>query len=158
MSAGNRSGVRIPVPPEEEACVEVQLEGRCCRLPLLDISENGLSFECPDGLPEIAPDSSFTDAVVRVADCAIQGNLVIRLGVSSVAGKMKKARLVLREAGRRGTSRAASPPTGSGNVRGSSPINKMFDQKRARLVQAKGGTMRPSRAANRLGGVPVQRI
>ena len=115
MVVGDRSGVRIPVPPKEEACVEVQLEGRCCRLPLLDISENGLSFECPEGLPEIAPGSSFTDAVVRVADCAIQGNLVIRHVTWSISA---------------GTSCGAQfrPPTEADRTR----LSKLVNQIRAR--------------------------
>ena len=85
MAAGERSGARIPAAPEREARVEVQFEGRCCRLPLLDISEGGLCFECPGGLPEIAPGSSFTDAVVRIADCEIQGHIVICHVTSSIS-------------------------------------------------------------------------
>lgn len=85
MALGSRSGARIPVAPEEKASVEIRLEGWRQRLPALDISEDGLCFECPDGIPPIAPGSSFGDAVVRLAGREMRGSIVIRHVTSSIS-------------------------------------------------------------------------
>jgi hypothetical protein len=85
MAAGDRCRARIPIAPEKRASVEIQLEGWRQRLPLLDISEDGLCFECPDGIPPIAPGSSFGDVVVRLGGREMRGSLVIRHVTSSLS-------------------------------------------------------------------------
>ncbi len=93
LVAGDRTKVRVPIPAGVEAWVEIRLEDRCWRRPLLDICEIGISFEGLAGLPEMAPGSTFIDTLVRVVDCEIRGTMVVcHLTPSMATGTIHGAR------------------------------------------------------------------
>ncbi len=85
LAAGNRSGNRVAIDPKQKARVEASIDRRPWRLPLVDISETGLCFECPDELPLIVPGASVDDVVVRAGDRVIRGSMVIAHFTSSLS-------------------------------------------------------------------------
>lgn len=53
-------------------------QGRVWRLPLVDISASGVSFSAPQGeLPPVDTGASLAQALIRIADCTIEGDLVV---------------------------------------------------------------------------------
>jgi len=79
-SACRRKTRRRPARGSQEAFVEWAPPGRVGelrRLPLIDISVSGLSFALGDELPGIENGSNLSNAVIRLGECEIHGDLVV---------------------------------------------------------------------------------
>lgn len=73
---------RYPILRPNKVFVEFSHGRRDWRLPLLDLSVAGLAFTVDEEVPGLVAGLKLEQAVVRVSDCEIHGNLVIRHATS----------------------------------------------------------------------------
>ena len=69
---------RFPLFRPQKASVEFDFGGRAWRLPLVDVSVTGLSFVTAEEVPGLQNGVRIENAVMRVADCEIRGNVALR--------------------------------------------------------------------------------
>ena len=69
---------RFPLFRPQKASVEFDFGGRSWRLPLVDVSVTGLSFVTVEKVPGLGNGVRIENAVMRVAECEIRGNVAIR--------------------------------------------------------------------------------
>jgi len=79
MTKNRRRQRRYQVSQETMARVEFECGGRCFRSEVTNLSASGMSFRLDptDDLTGLDEGESFPDAVVRVGDCAIRGELLL---------------------------------------------------------------------------------
>jgi hypothetical protein len=94
--ATRRTQRRYPVPAAEDVFVEFSYpnpNGERIRLPMVDLSVAGLSFDFDDELPGIEPGVELVGVAVGLGGCVIQGDLVVfhvtpRPGQRTVCGAL----------------------------------------------------------------------
>jgi len=73
---------RYPLFRPHKASVEFAWGRKTWLLPLVDVSVAGLSFVTDEEVPGLAVGARIEDAVVRVAECEIRGNVAVRHATS----------------------------------------------------------------------------
>jgi len=79
MTKNRRRQRRYQVAKETMARVEFECRGRCFRSEVTNLSASGLSFSLDpaEDLTGLEEGESFPEAVVRVGDCAMRGELLL---------------------------------------------------------------------------------
>ncbi len=86
VTGDDRTDPRYPIPRGLDAWVEVNLAGRCWCLPILEMSETGLSFEFVSGMGGMQVSSVLADLLVRVGDHEVRGAVTLLHATRSFAG------------------------------------------------------------------------
>ncbi len=79
MVKNRREDRRYALPTNLGAEIEFDgPDGRCYRLPLLEVSGLGLAFFIPEPIPGIEAGITLADVQIRVGSLVIRGNLVVQ--------------------------------------------------------------------------------
>ena len=85
LNQDSRNQPRYPIPSGLDAWIEVTLNKRCWCLPLVDLSEDGMSFECVRGMPAMELGASMGRVVVHVGDHEVRGGVTVRYVANSIS-------------------------------------------------------------------------
>ena len=85
LTQDNRNQPRYSIPGGIEAWIEGTLKKRCWSLPLVDVSDDGLSFELVRGMPAMELGSSMGRVVVHIGDHEVRGGVTVRYVASSIS-------------------------------------------------------------------------
>ena len=85
LNEDNRNQPRYPIPSGLDAWIEVTLNKRCWCLPIVDLSEDGMSFECVRGMPAMELGASMGRVVVHVGDHEVRGGVTVRYVANSIS-------------------------------------------------------------------------
>ncbi len=86
LTIGSRTTRRYAIPAELDAWIEVVLDGRCWCLSLLDLSEDGLSFECTGDVPEAQLAAALDDVLLQAGEYQIRVAVTLRYVEKIVRG------------------------------------------------------------------------